>query len=157
MKGILGFALALAAFWLVNSGMFKSLLLTLGVVSVVFVIAILQRMKREDGESFPLIVPSLRLPGYLLWMIGQIIRSNLDVARCVWRGPAAISPTLVTVKASQSTDLGRVLYANSITMTPGTVTLQVQDDQLEVHALTRETAADLEQGEMDRRVSALGL
>lgn len=155
MKGIFGFAVILTIFWLINSGMFKTLLLGFGVVSVIAVVAILYRMQNKDGESFPLVLPTLRLPGYLLWMIAQIVKSNLDVASRVWRGPASISPTIFTVKTNQSSDVGRVLYANSITMTPGTVTLLVQDDELEVHALTEAAAADLKQGEMDRRVKAL--
>lgn len=156
MKNILGLALLLAIFWLVNSGMFKTLLLALGAVSVIIVVAVSRHMTRRDGEEFPLILPSARLPGYLIWMLGQIVRSNLDVASRVWRGRASISPVVIRVKASQTSDVGKVLYANSITMTPGTVTLRVDDDVLEVHALTREGAAELEKGEMDRRVTALG-
>jgi len=155
MKSILGFTLVLAAFWMINSGYFKPLLLGLGVVSVVFVIALVRHMKKQDRESFPLIMPAWRLPGYLLWMTGQIVAANLDVARRVWLGRSSISPVIFTVRSGQKTEVGRVLYANSITMTPGTVTLSVRDDILEVHALTREAAADLQKGEMDRRVSAL--
>lgn len=156
MKNILGLALLLAIFWLVNSGMFKTLLLVFGAVSVIIVVAVSRQMTRRDGEEFPLILPSAQLPGYLIWMLGQIVRSNLDVASRVWRGRASISPVVIRVKASQTSDVGKVLYANSITMTPGTVTLRVDDDVLEVHALTREGAAELEKGEMDRRVTALG-
>jgi multicomponent Na+:H+ antiporter subunit E len=60
---------------------------------------------------------------------------------------------VINVKASQKTDLGMVIYANSITLTPGTVTIDLQGNRLKVHALTRDTAASLLKGEMDRRVS----
>jgi len=155
MRIAINFGLILIGFWLINSGNYKPLLLGFGVVSIISVMAIIWRMKEKDGEFFPLILMSLRLPGYLVWMAGQIIKSNIDVVSRIWRGSKSISPTIVSCKASQKTDVGKVLYANSITMTPGTITLSVHDDILEVHALTREAAEDLGQGEMDRRVSAL--
>ena len=155
MKGIFGFAAVLAIFWMINSGYFKPLLLGLGVLSVAVVIVLTWRMKSRDGESFPLIMPAWRLPGYVLWMMGQIIVANVDVAKRVWLGSSSISPVIFTVRAGQKSEVGKVLYANSITMTPGTATLSVRDDTLEVHALTRSAAEELKNGEMDRRVTAL--
>lgn len=155
MRGVLALMVILAGFWMVNSGYLKPMLLGFGVVSVIAVTALVLRMRKHDGESFPILMPSWRLPGYLVWMLGQIISSNIDVARRVWLGKSAISPVIFTVRASQKTEVARVLYANSITMTPGTVTLSVRDDVLEVHALSREAAEDLKKGEMDRRVCAL--
>lgn len=155
MSKIFGFVLVLACFWLISSGMFKPLLLGFGVASIAIVIALVLRMKSKDAEFYPIILPAWRLPGYLLWMIGQIVSSNLDVAKRVWLGKSSISPTIFTVRASQKTDVAKVLYANSITMTPGTVTLSVRDDVLEVHALTCAAATALKKGEMDRRVTAL--
>ncbi|MBL4803869.1 MAG: Na+/H+ antiporter subunit E [Alphaproteobacteria bacterium] len=155
MSKIFGFVLILASFWLISSGMFKPLLLTFGAISIVIVIALIMRMKSKDAESYPIIMPAWRLPGYLLWMIGQIVVSNIDVAKRVWLGKSSISPTIFTVRATQKTDVAKVLYANSITMTPGTVTLSVREDVLEVHALTKAAAEELKKGEMDRRVTAL--
>lgn len=155
VKSIFGFTLVLATFWIINSGYFKPLLLALGVLSVAAVIAMTWRMKCKDGESFPLIMPAWRLPGYLLWMTGQIITANIDVAKRVWLGESSISPVIFTIRAGQKSEVAKVLYANSITMTPGTVTLSVREDILEVHALTRKAAEDLQEGKMDRRVAAL--
>lgn len=152
---ILGFVIILGGFWVINSGMFKPLLLAFGVASLILVVFIEERMRSKDTESFPLLIPTLRLPGYLLWMVWQIILSNIDVAKRIWLGPSSISPTIFTLKASQKTEVAKVLYANSITMTPGTVTLFVRDDEFEVHALTKSAAEDLQKGEMDKRVSAL--
>ncbi len=155
MKKILGFAFVLATFWLINSGYFKPLLLIFGVLSVGFVIMAMMKMKKNDGESFPLIIPSWRLPHFLIWMIGEIVSSNIDVAKRVWLGKSAISPVIFKVTASQKSEVAKVLYANSITMTPGTITLSVIDNVFEVHALTRKAAQALKTGEMDRRVKAL--
>lgn len=155
MKYLTGLAVLLSAFWMINSGFFKPMLLTFGVLSVAAVLALTWRMNKQDGESFSMIMPTWRLPGYLAWMVGQIVQSNIDVAKRVWRGRDAISPVIFTTRANQKTEVAKVLYANSITMTPGTITLSVRGDVLEVHALSQEGAEELKKGEMDRRVAAL--
>ena len=81
--------------------------------------------------------------------------ANLDVAKRIIDPKLPISPTLITLKPSQRGDLGRVIYANSITLTPGTVTTNLSGDTLEVHALTQEAADSLRKGDMDRRVARL--
>ena len=95
------------------------------------------------------IVASFR---YLGWLVVEIIKSNIDVARRVWAPGLPISPTIVYLPASQSTDLGRVIYANSITLTPRTISIDVGDGEIEVHALSKEAADALAEGEMGRRV-----
>ena len=77
----------------------------------------------------------------------------MDVALRILNPGLPISPRLVRVRAGQRTDVGRVLYANSITLTPGTVTIDTEGDTITVHALTAEAAAGVESGEMDRRAS----
>ena len=155
MKRITGLALVLAIFWIINSGHFDGLLLGLGLVSLVLVIVITRRMQTVDGEYEPPVLLSFRLPLYMLWLAWEIIKSNIDVVRRIWQPSPDISPTVFKVTASQKTDVCKVLYANSITMTPGTVTLDVQDNVFEVHALSRDAAEELQTGEMDRRVRAL--
>ncbi len=145
----------LACFWMINSGYLKPLLLGAGVLSIITVLVLTSFMNRKDGESFPIVLLSRRLPGYLGWLVWQIVLANIDVVKRVWLGPTSISPVVFTTRASQSSEAAKVLYANSITMTPGTVTLFVRDDVFEVHALTKEGAAEVQKGEMDRRVSAL--
>jgi multicomponent Na+:H+ antiporter subunit E len=83
----------------------------------------------------------------------EIVKSSFDVARRVLSPSMPISPTVFEVDTSQHTMVGRVVYANSITLTPGTVTLDVQGDRLRVHALSRDTIDYLLSGEMDRRVT----
>jgi multicomponent Na+:H+ antiporter subunit E len=155
VKYIVSLVVVLSSFWMINSGYLKPMLLTFGVLSVVIVCGLTMRINSRDGEVFPIIFPSLRLPGYLIWMIGQVVAANIDVIKRVWGGRAAISPVIIETPSSQKTEVARVLYANSITMTPGTITLSVRGDILEVHALSREGAEQLQQGEMDRRVTAL--
>ena len=145
----------LGTFWLINSGHFDFLLLGFGAFSVLFVIWISNRMSRLSGEYQPPVILSLKLPFYILWLLKEIVKSNLEVIRLIWQRHPAIDPQLVTVKASQKTDLHKVLYANSITMTPGTIVMEIEEDEFTVHALHRSSREGLESGDMDRRVRRL--
>ncbi len=147
----------LYALWLVLSGHYQPLFLTIGVLCAVGVCLLALRMEVVDHESYPLHPPLWRLVAYWWWLFGEIVKSNIDVARRILHPDLPISPTVIRVRASQGTELGRVIYANSITLTPGTVSIDVRDDDdhIEVHALTRAAAAAVEAGEMDRRVTSL--
>lgn len=155
MKHISGLALVLVVFWLINSGHFEALLLGLGLLSIVGVMLINRRLEAVDGEYEPPVLMTLRLPGYLLWLLWQIVKSNIDVVRCIWQRSPQIRPAVLRITVSQQSDVVKVLHANSITMTPGTVTLEVEGNEFEVHALTRAAADGLKSGEMDRRVTSL--
>lgn len=146
--------LTLGIFWLLNSGHYTLLILSLGLVSIALVLYIAHRMDVVDHESQPLLIP-LKIPRYHLWLIKEIILSNISVVKHVWLGNKTISPVLTTIKANQKTDMGKVIYANSITLTPGTVAVDLVGDQITVHAISRENIEDLQAGEMDRRVCRL--
>ena len=147
-------SLSLAAFWLANSGHNTALMLSLGAISITIVVYIAHRMDVVDHEAQPLHL-TLKIHGYYAWLIKEIIVANLLVVKHIWLGNKSISPGFTTVTASQKTDIGKVIYANSITLTPGTVTVNLQGDQFMVHALLRESIKNLESGEMDRRVTQL--
>jgi multicomponent Na+:H+ antiporter subunit E len=87
-----------------------------------------------------------------LW---EIVKANIDVARVLIERRMPTDISVINVKATQKSELGRVIYANSITLTPGTVTIALDDDILIVHALTTGAAEGLNTGEMDRRVTAV--
>ena len=154
MKHSISLSLTLGAFWLLNSDHYTPLILSLGVVSVAFVVYLAHRMDVVDHESQPVLLTT-SLPGYYLWLVKEIVLANISVVKHVWLGNHTISPTLATLKASQITDMGRVIYATSITLTPGTVAVDLAGDQIVVHALLRENIEALEAGEMDRRVKLL--
>ncbi|MDX9835884.1 MAG: Na+/H+ antiporter subunit E [Desulfobulbus sp.] len=151
MRHTLALSAMLIGFWLVNSGHYTPLILSFMVASVIFVIALCRFMDVVDGESQPLDL-TFTIPFYWLWLIKEMVLANIAVARCVWLGNRSISPTVITVEASQKTDLGKVIYANSITLTPGTVSIDLNENQITVHALTRDSAAELMKGEMNDRV-----
>jgi len=154
MQHTISLSLALAAFWLLNSGHNTPLILSLAVISIVVVLFIVRRMDVVDHESQPLRI-TLKLPGYFIWLFKEVVLANVTVVKHIWLGNKTISPALSTIKASQKTDMGKVIYANSITLTPGTVAIGLVGDQITVHALLRENIEALQAGEMDRRVSRL--
>jgi multicomponent Na+:H+ antiporter subunit E len=148
-------AVSLAILWLLLSGHFaEPLLLVLGGVSVVLVVFIVHRMDVLDHEAHPIHL-SARLPLYWGWLIKEIVLANLDVAKAILGFGVAVTPSGFKVRASQRSEIGRVIYANSITLTPGTITIAVDDEQLTIHALTAGAVEGLESGEMDRRVSSI--
>lgn len=121
------------------------------VISVLFVAVLSHLMDVVDGESQPLNL-TFTIPMYWIWLIKEVVVANIAVARCVWIGTSSINPRVMKITAHQKTDLGIVIYANSITLTPGTVSIDLEENVITVHALTNDSANDLLTGEMDRRV-----
>lgn len=148
----LGILLALV--WLGLSGFFEPLLLGLGFLSCVAVVLIALRMDVVDHEGHPIHL-GWRILTYWVWLTWEIVKSNVEVARRILHPALPIAPCMIRVKATQDSELGHVIYANSITLTPGTVSIVVEDGTILVHAIAREMADDLETGEMDRRVTAV--
>lgn len=148
-------AVSMMVVWLLWSGHYTPLIISFGVLSCLLVVFIARRMYLADPEGHPIhLLPRLLL--YIPWLAWAVFRANLDVARRILRPGLPISPRMVKVKASQKTHLGMVAYANSITLTPGTVSVDLREDgEITVHALTREAAEDLQTGDMDRRVVRL--
>jgi len=140
--------------WLALSGHFEPLLLSLGLLSAATVSFVSRRMGIIDAEGQPLeLMPGLLR--YAPWLAKEIVRACIDVAWRIVQPSLPIQPTIIRVPANQRTVTGRVSFANSITLTPGTISLDVLEKQIEVHALTAESAADLESGEMGKRVEHL--
>ncbi|MEX0693590.1 MAG: Na+/H+ antiporter subunit E [Rhodospirillales bacterium] len=154
MSQAIALALALTGFWLLLSGYWIPLILALGAGSIILCVLIARRMDVCDHEGHPV---HLTLPGlkYFPWLIKEIVISNLGVARAILLAPDTVHPQVLRVKASQSDALGQTVYANSITLTPGTVSLSVDNSYITVHAFMDETADGLRTGDMDSRVCAL--
>ena len=146
--------LILFASWLLMSGVYIPFILMLGVFSCAVVVIIAMRMDVIDEEAVPLHI-TLSALLYWPWLMWEIVKANIDVTKRVL-GLAPISPTMVRIKATQKTDLGLVTFANSITLTPGTISIEVeQDGHILVHAISRDGADGVADGDMDRRVTAM--
>ena len=152
VKSTIALSLLLFGVWLLWSGHFDVLLVSLGATSVLLVVAIVHRMGLIDEETVAMRLP-LRAPSFLPWLFWEIAKANIDVARRILDPRLPIAPRMIRVKAGQKEDLGRVIYANCITLTPGTVSVNVEGDEITVHALTREAADAVRSGVMDRKVT----
>jgi multicomponent Na+:H+ antiporter subunit E len=153
----LSLGVVLFATWMLLSGEFSlqhGLVLGLGIASVILVVLIAVRMDVVDHEGHPIHLTQ-RFIGYWLWLLLEIVKSSIDMTRRIWSPSLPISPTMYILKASQPGELGQVIYANSITLTPGTVTVRLDGGDILVHAIAREMGEDLAAGEMDRRVTRL--
>jgi multicomponent Na+:H+ antiporter subunit E len=148
-------ACVLFGLWLLFSGLFTPLLLAQGALSSIFVAWLARRMGLLTPERDSTMLRPLRCLAYLPWFTWQVAKANADVALRILVPSKGISPRVLRVPSTQASDLTRSVYANSITLTPGTIAIDVRDEVITVHALSREGAEELASGEMDARVSAL--
>ena len=154
MKRALSLFVFLYVTWLLLSGHYTATLMIYGALSCAVVVALVAHLGILDEEGLPLHM-GIRPLFYVPWLLKEIVLSNLAVARVILDPKLPIHPRILRVRASQKTQVGQVTYANSITLTPGTVTLDVRDGEFLVHALTTASAEGLESGDMDRRVAHL--
>jgi len=150
-----GLLAALAVLWLSLSGRGEPLSLFLGACSVALVLFLARRTRRASREAPPAYrLAWLPLAAYVVWLLAEIVKSNLAVTRLLCSRRMSLHPRTLRIRAGQSSELGRMVHANSITLTPGTVSIEVDEDWIDVHSLEG-AAPMLEEGEMDRRVCAL--
>ena len=144
----------LTAVWLGWSGYFNALMLTFAVFSIGLSVFLSTRLKVVDAEGQHL---NLNLLGYLPWLLKEIVLANVDVIKRILSPNLPISPTWVKVEATQKSRFYRVLFANSITLTPGTVSILLDDNSILVHAVSQEGAESLlhEGGDMGRKVTSV--
>ncbi len=153
LRTTLTFVLLFVA-WLMWSGHTELELVALGLGSCVLVVWLSARMGILDEEGYPWHL-AVRLLSYVPWVIYQVVVTNIDAARVILSPSLPIHPHLVKLRVTQKTTLGKVIHANTITITPGTVTLDVRDDTFLIHALTKEAADADSSGALDRKVSRL--
>ena len=147
----------LMAGWLLMSGIYNVLLIAFGIASCLLCTWLSLRIGATDREGLPTHLFA-RLPAYLVWLIGEIVSSNIATAKIILRGTS--DPEIFEVSANQSTAAGLANYANSITLTPGTVTVDIDEaktgsSRFLVHALHPQFGDDVRSGDMDQRNCAL--
>lgn len=146
----------LTVLWLLLSGFFEPLLLGLGFISIALTVWLAHRMDVVDHEGHPIHLVPHALLSYWPWLGRQILASNWDVAKIILSPKMPINPHVFSTKASQVSEVGRTTYANSITLTPGTVTIATHPDgTFDVHAIDDAAREGVETLEMDRRCTRL--
>jgi len=156
LKRYLTLGTVLIVFWLLLSGHYTPLFFFFAAASIGLVVIISVRMDRVDHEIDPMSI-NPALFSYWFYLARETVRSNIDMVKRVWGREVSIAPGVAKIKPSQRSRMGMVMYANSITLTPGTVTLDIDEEteEFEVHSIDVALLKELEDGEMDRRISRL--
>ncbi len=156
MKNTVILVITLSVTWLFWSGHFdKPFVLALGAMSCLFAVWMAERMKIIDEEGTPTHMGIKPFTRYAPWLAKEIVASNVQVTRIILSPEMPLQRNMITVTAHAKSELGRVILANSITLTPGTISVRMEGDQILVHALSFAGAADDLSGDMDRRVQQM--
>lgn len=151
MGYLITLVLVISGLWLTLSGyLHNHLLLGLGAASVIVTVFMTIRMRILDEETSPYHL----LPGllrYWIWLLWEVVKANIIVARTILEPDMVLTPRMVRVKNLPKSQFGRVLFANSITLTPGTVSVDMDDDEIIVHALIKELTGPEGFADMARR------
>lgn len=151
---LVGTALLLSALWLLMSGLYKPLILGFGAGSVLLVLIVTRRMDQVDNDRVDISLRPVAFVRYLLWLLVEIAKANWAVTKIVLSPAMPIRQHLFVVPHTQRTDLGQVLFANSITLTPGTISVETEEGQFLVHAVGFCDGDMAALADMDARVTA---
>ena len=156
MKNTLSLGVLLIVVWLLWSGHFDNyFMLALGIASCGFCLWLTQRMKIVDEEGAPVQLGIRPFTTYLPWLVKEIVVSNIAVTKIICSPQMPLQRNMIEVSANQKSEIGRVILANSITLTPGTISVNMYGNKILVHALSFAGAEEDLSGDMDRRVCRL--
>lgn len=148
-------AVVLFTLWIAISGVYQPLTIGFGVMSAVVASYVVHRMNVVDQDPIPLKLHPVRMARYWGWLMVQIIKSNIVVTRVILSPNMPIRPNFFATRITQKTELAQVIFANSITLTPATVTVETGDDHLWVHALAFSDGDPEALDDMNARVRAI--
>ena len=152
-QNIIGTTIVLLAFWMLLSGKFDAFHLTLGIICCALTAYLFHDLLFANVRVGDMRVVAARFIAYIAWLIEQIVMANVHVASLVIRRKMPIDPQIVKFKTKLETDISCVTLANSITLTPGTITMDIKDGVFYVHALSQKVANELNAGDMEDRVA----
>ena len=148
-------ALIMFAFWIFLSGKFSLILLLSGLISSLLVSYMSNDLLIGNGDIKLGFIRTIRFIRFLPWLLWQIVLANIDLALRTLHPKMPINPMLINFKNNLKTDLGMVILANSITLTPGTVTIDVNENKFLIHVISEKAAQSLISGEMQARVKKI--
>lgn len=154
MRYTVSLFILLSAFWLINSSANNALLLSLGLISVLTVLFFTRKLNLLDNESLPLHLFKRIFPLYL-WVIKEIIKASCYVLKNILFRHKPIAPVTVNIKTDFKETLSKVIFANTITLVPGTLCLELNKDSVLVHALSKQLALELLGDELALRIKRL--
>ena len=148
--------LILFAFWLLLNGRWTvEIAVTGAVICILLYIFIVCFFGYTPKKEWKIIRRAGKLAGYLCWLVAEIFRSAVKTMRLIWSPKEIPVPHLAAFDTRLRTDPGKVLLANSITMTPGTITVSADGSKYLVHCLDEIFAEGLSDSEMERRISEI--
>ena len=153
----ISYALFLGTLWLLWSGIYKTMIIGFGAASISLVLIITHRMNSVDEDRVPIELNPIKFIGYFFWLLFEIAKSNIAVTKTILSPSMPIRQNLFQVPYTQRTDLGQVIFANSITLTPGTVSVETEEGYFLVHAISYSVDDMDALADMDARVSATEL
>ena len=145
----------MACFWLLFSGKFDLFHISLGVASCLIVSTISSRLLFPNALSFGLFKCWLKFAGYLPWLFNQIFIANLHVLYLTFhpRMMELINPKIIKFNSRLKSDISRTAFANSITLTPGTITVHADVmGRFAVHCIDDKSGQGLP-GEMEKKIA----
>ena len=151
---IVGAIIVFLGLWLLLSGIYKPLTVGLGVLSTLAVILIINRMDSIDGDRVEIHLKPIEFLLYQGWLLVEIAKANWAVTKIIIAPSMPIKQHMFSVPYTQKSDLGQVIFANSITLTPGTVSVETEPGQFLVHAVAYSSDDKAALADMDRRVTA---
>ena len=147
-------AVFLFALWLLMSGVYKDLIVWFGVASSIIAVYVVRRMDNAaDVDRLEIRLKPLEMLRYLGWLMVEIAKANWAVTKTIMTPVMPIRQHFFTVPVSQTTELGQTIYANSITLTPGTISVEIEDGRFWVHALSYSDDDMGALADMDARVT----
>jgi multicomponent Na+:H+ antiporter subunit E len=137
------------------SGVYKPMVIGFGVASVVLVLVIVRRMDHVDGDHLDVCINPLKALGYFAWLLVEIAKCNWTVTKVILSPGLPTRQHMFVVPYTQRSDLAQVIFSNSITLTPGTISVETEQGHFLVHALSYGPSDDVDLAQMDRRVSGI--
>ncbi|GGA22583.1 Na+/H+ antiporter subunit E [Neptunicoccus cionae] len=153
MRTILS-ALALFGLWLLMSGVYKTLIIGLGAASAIFAVYMVRRMDRVDQDHLKVPLKPFRFITYAVWLVWEVVKSNVTLTKLILAPDLNLRQHIFRVPNTQKSELAEVIFANSITLTPGTITVETEGDAFWVHAVSFDESDHEALADMDRRVTS---
>ncbi len=143
----------LVGFWLLLSGHYDLFHISIGILCCALVSQVSHNLLFANPRAGDMRVIVKRFIMYIPWLLYQIVLSNFHVAYLALGPRRLIDPKIIKFKSKLESDISMVTFANSITLTPGTITVDVKDGVYYVHAVSKKVAEDLMTGEMEDRIA----